>query len=111
KRKRGAAANGSKLPLAKTLRRAALSLLVLIGLGGFGYFGKAFVDQAIERPIRSIGVEGEFVYISQDAISEIVSPMIVGGFLQSPLSSIKSRLEEHPWIAQAVVSRRWPDQL
>jgi cell division protein FtsQ len=92
------------------LRLAAVGVVVA-ALGVAVVYGKEFIDQAAERPIRTIGVEGNFAYISQQEISEIVTPMIVGGFLQSPLSGIKEKLESNPWIASAVVSRRWPDQL
>ncbi|MEX1032682.1 MAG: cell division protein FtsQ/DivIB [Cellvibrionaceae bacterium] len=69
------------------------------------------VDRASERPINSIGVEGQFVYITRQAVSGMGMPMIVNGFLQSPLPAIKTKLEANPWIARAAVSRRWPDKL
>jgi cell division protein FtsQ len=84
---------------------------VVAGIGGAVFWGKHLVGQMTQRPINSIGVEGQFAYISQQIISDLVTPMIVGGFLQSPLSAIKAELERNPWIAQAAVSRRWPDQL
>lgn len=84
---------------------------VVIGLATAGYYGKNFLDEASKRPVSSIGVEGQFAYISKTEISEAVTPMIVGGFLQSPLSAIKAELEANPWISQAAVSRRWPDEL
>jgi cell division protein FtsQ len=96
---------------ARGLMRLTAVGVAIAGLGAAVFYGKAFIDQAAERPIRNIGVEGQFVYLPQHEISEMVTPMIVGGFLQSPLSAIKEKLESNPWIASAVVSRRWPDQL
>jgi cell division protein FtsQ len=110
--RRGQSGLGAGLArIAKVTMRLATVGVVIAGLGAAVFYGKAFIDQAAERPIRSIGVEGQFAYISQQEISETVKPMIVGGFLQSPLSAIKEKLESNPWIASAVVSRRWPDQL
>lgn len=96
---------------ARTVMRLTAVGVIIAGMGAVIFYGKAFIDRAAERPIRSIGVEGQFVYLSQHAVSELVTPMIVGGFLQSPLSAIKEKLESNPWVASAVVSRRWPDQL
>lgn len=99
----------------KSFLRRSLQLAtvcgLLVGLGTAGYLVKNFLDEAAQRPVNSIGVEGQFAYISQETISESVTPMIVGGFLQLPLSAIKAELERNPWIAQAAVSRRWPDEL
>lgn len=111
KRSRGRSEQSQGAGVLRACLRLVSVCLVVSLLGASVYFGKAFIDQATKRPIRSIGVEGAFTYISQQSISDLVTPMIVGGFLQSPLPSIKTRLEENPWIAQAVVSRRWPDEL
>lgn len=105
---------GDRPPLRSFLRRSLqLATLcgVLVGLGTAGYLVKSFLDEAAQRPVNSIGVEGQFAYITQEMISESVTPMIVGGFLQLPLVAIKAELERNPWIAQAAVSRRWPDEL
>ncbi|MCW8196535.1 FtsQ-type POTRA domain-containing protein [Proteobacteria bacterium 005FR1] len=95
----------------RTLFKLVAVGVVVAGASAAVVYGKDFVNEAADRPIRNIGVEGQFAFISQEAISEMVTPMIVGGFLQSPLSAIKEKLESNPWIATAVVSRRWPDQL
>lgn len=106
--------SGGGLDLKSILRRGtrlASMCGLVVSLGTAGYLAKNFLDQAAQRPVNSIGVEGQFSYISQQTISETVSPMIVGGFLQLPLPAIKAELERNPWIAQAGVSRRWPDEL
>lgn len=110
--RRGAERSSSIWPsLAKGLKRSFAVTGVLAIAGGAVYFGKEFVEQASDRPVNSIGVEGQFSYLSQQEASAIVSPMMVDGFLQVPLAGIKRKLEENPWIAQASVSRRWPDKL
>ncbi|GAB1256842.1 hypothetical protein NBRC116494_13440 [Aurantivibrio plasticivorans] len=88
----------------------------LLAIGGglvFGavYLGHGLYDQARARPLNNIGIEGSFNYVSKQDISDLVSPFVVEGFLKAPISDIKSRLENEPWIETALVSRRWPDTL
>ncbi|MGQ9425999.1 cell division protein FtsQ/DivIB [Gilvimarinus sp. F26214L] len=110
-RGRAARRSGGMGRIARRLAQLGAGLCVLAAIGCAGYYGKNFVERASDRPINNIGVEGTFAYVSEQQISDIVTPMIVGGFLQSPLSAIKEKLEDNPWIAQAAVSRRWPDEL
>lgn len=75
------------------------------------YFGKNFIDDASSRPINTMSIQGDFKYLTQKQVSELVLPMIDNGFLTLPLSGIKELLEQNPWIDTASVSRRWPDKL
>ncbi len=75
------------------------------------YFGKNFVDDASSRPVTSMSIQGDFTFLTQKDVSQIVLPLIENGFLRLPLSGIKGLLEQNPWIDSASVSRRWPDKL
>ncbi|MGI1678442.1 MAG: FtsQ-type POTRA domain-containing protein [Cellvibrionaceae bacterium] len=92
-----------------------LKLFLVVGIasvvGVSIYFGKNFVDDASSRPVNTMSVQGDFSFLTQKEVSQIVLPMIENGFLRLPLSGIKDLLEENPWIDSASVSRRWPDKL
>ena len=93
-----------------SVRVAGLSCF-LLSFGAIAYFGFAAMDNARQRPIQSVKIEGPFHYVTQDEVAVLLQPIIVDGFLQIPLMSVKQKLEQHPWIATVNVSRRWPDAL
>ncbi|MCV6605538.1 MAG: FtsQ-type POTRA domain-containing protein [Porticoccaceae bacterium] len=74
-------------------------------------WGGVLLYQNLDRPIERISVQGDFNYASREQIAHLVRGQLNGGFLSLDLNSIRSQLERDPWIANAVVSRRWPGQL
>lgn len=49
--------------------------------------------------------------VSQAELAEMLKPHLGLGFWQLDLSSIRKQVESHPWVAQAEVSRFWPNTL
>ena len=74
-------------------------------------WGGILLYQNLDRPIERISVQGDFKYASREQIARLVRGQLNGGFLSLDLGSIRGQLERDPWIANAVVSRRWPGQL
>lgn len=109
----GAMRRSERRPLGQRLHwlQRGLSLIVLAALllgAGWG------IEQLYERlniAIGVIAVKGEFSHVEQGAIQQLVEPLVIGGFLNMDLQKIRRELEQHPWIQQAKVSRRWPDAL
>jgi len=67
--------------------------------------------ELVDRPVSQVVVEGDFRYVDENAIRELVLPEIDRSFLQLDLVKIKSRVEAQPWVKQVVLSRQWPDSL
>ncbi len=65
----------------------------------------------LDRPIRSITIEGPFQRVSALQIEEAISSALSDGFLSANLSEIQQQIVALPWIDQANVVRRWPSQL
>lgn len=91
--------------------RAIGLLIFLVTLGIGGYFAAEPVANLLERPLSSVTVEGEFLYVSKERTMELISAELDGDFLQLDLMRLKGVLESDPWVEYAALGRRWPDVL
>jgi cell division protein FtsQ len=71
----------------------------------------ARLQEAANRPITGVTIEGEFKYLSQDKIQGLLSERVAGSFLQLDMVGLKVELEHNPWIDKVTISRQWPDRL
>ena len=92
-----------KIPLAK--------ILTPLIAGGIIFLSYQLSATLLDRPIRSITIEGPFQRVSALQIEEAISAALSDGFLSANLSEIQQQIVALPWIDQANVVRRWPSQL
>jgi cell division protein FtsQ len=69
------------------------------------------LEKLLERPLKSVVVEGEFHFISKTRATELIGREIDNNFLRLDLMHLKHVLLEDPWVESVSLVRRWPDTL
>lgn len=65
----------------------------------------------LDRPIRSIEINGPFQRVTALQIEEAISDDLEDGFVSADLARIQSSIVALEWIDKAIVARRWPSRL
>lgn len=82
-------------------------LLVIGVVIGTYYLSSSVLD----RPIRSIEIQGPFQRVTALQIEAAISGELEDGFVSADLGAIRQRIVAMPWIDTATVARRWPSRL
>lgn len=93
------------------LRPAHFALLIVSGLLIGLYWASEPIAQFLERPFKSVVVEGDFRYVSKNRATDLISQEIDSNFLKLDLMRIKRALSDDPWVDSVNLQRRWPDTL
>jgi len=101
---------GRWIQIQRWLKKLAIGLLAILAIWG-GYKAIGPLTELFQRPIKSVTVEGEFHFITQERATQLIMQEIDEDFLQIDLSKIKSVLLEDPWVEKVTLTRRWPDTL
>ncbi len=84
-------------------QKGALLALVAAGLAGLAW--------ALNRPMRTVSLDGSFQRVSPVEIEKAVAPYLSAGFMSANLGAIQRAVEGLPWVDQVRVQRRWPTGL
>jgi cell division protein FtsQ len=84
-------------------RRAALLFSIAASLSALTW--------ALDRPIRTVSIDGSFQRVSPGQIEQAVTPFAREGFMSTNLDDIQRAVEALPWVDHARISRHWPSSL
>ena len=82
--------------------------LIAVGVVVATYLASASM---LDRPIRSIEINGPFQRVTALQIEEAIADELEGGFVSADLERIQQRIVALAWIDEAMVARRWPSSL
>jgi cell division protein FtsQ len=68
-------------------------------------------QQALDKPIGAITIEGSFQRVSAVQIEAAMAPELDRGFLSVDLAALRRRIEALDWTDEVEIGRLWPDRL
>jgi cell division protein FtsQ len=87
-------------------RQARRAALVVLGGGAL-----AALLWGLDRPIRTISMDGTFQRVSPGEVQKAVAPFAHAGLISADLDRIQRAVEAVPWVDHARVQRRFPNSL
>ena len=93
-------------PIRKSLTFFSLASILLL----FIFVFYKSVDRTV-YPIEKVSVEGKLEKLDPGQIQQVVIEAVEGGFFHLSLETVRRKLIEEPWVADAVVTRIWPRAL
>ncbi len=91
----------------KMVRAACCCVAVALGGLGIGWLGYLFLLSSGSFRLTELTVSGNRL-TSEQEILELVRQTKGKSLLNLDMERIKTRVEEHPWVEQVRVIRRWP---
>ncbi len=81
-------------------------LLLMLVCGGLAV---AYVYQNEILPVRQVQIDGSLDHVNLAEVEKALLPYVQHGLLGIDVTALQNSLITLPWIAQARVSRMWPD--
>ena len=91
----------------KKFQQWVFALMVVAVLVGIYRGAEMLLSQSVTRVV----VNGEFIQVDKRDIEAEVKPFLGSGFVTLDLAGIREKLELQPWVYDATVARRWPDEI
>ena len=93
------------------LANTGAGALVALALGLLAYAGARVLVDSSAFQLRSIVVEGSLERVERREIVDALQGRVRGTFFTVDLESVRSLLEDIPWVRHAELRRMWPDRL
>lgn len=105
-------AKGNRRDAQDRRRRALIPLALFVLVAGAG--GAQLASWALDPanlPIRTIQIKNGFRNLDKAGLQRALSKAVDGGFFSLDLAQVRQAALSLPWVAEARVTRVWPDKL
>lgn len=92
--------------VARTFMVAVLGSFIGLLVGGY-----QFLSQPDRLPLRVIEINGEFRHLDRDAIQQVVTEAVDGGFFAVDMNRLREAVLAMAWVDEVSIRRSWPDRL
>lgn len=115
---RGATRSKKSFTFDQCARWARFAICVcVVGVSGYGLSLINWdalankIHSTTYRPLANVKIEGEFNFVSQQQLQDMLLSKLDGSFVDLDLREVKAALESNPWIDYVAIERIWPDSL
>lgn len=95
-----------RLSLSQLLLACFVGILLSVAYGSF-----YVIDAVLEVPVEQVTVHGEFTYLQQDRVSDLIAQYVDDGFMQVSLKRLYKELAALPWVYSVLIKRELPNGL
>jgi cell division protein FtsQ len=93
------------------LKVVVVVVSVATALGTAAYYGSRTLGDFLHKPIASVIVSGELLYLTKEDVISLIGSNIEKSFIQENLLAMQHKLEANPWVDSVALRRQWPDAL
>lgn len=62
-------------------------------------------------PVRTVQIKGNYSHVDRELLRQTIMPYVKSGLFEMDTNSLRDRLSQIPWVANAAIDRQWPDAL
>ena len=91
--------------------RAGLNALLLASLVAAGVWSWRWLTDPVNWPVGRVEISGDLTHVDRQQLQARLGQEVAEGFLHLSVVRVAAAVERLPWVARAVVKRRWPNGL
>lgn len=91
--------------------RTGLNALLLASLAATGVWSWRWLADPVNWPVGRVEISGDLTHVDRQQLQARLAQEVADGFLHLSVSRVATAAEQLPWVASALVKRRWPNAL